>query len=272
MDNYRENHGKRPSILVLIPVMRENPVELINSLLQQTVKPSKIVVISGSYVMTNFLKKKLSQGVFRDLPVAVYYVKPDMRRHVGERVGRAINFVLANEEVSKYEYILKIDADVRFASDYFLERCLRQKADVIGIGYFMLIRTEPFLKILGGKWPEIPTDDAFIVQAFKVCGRKVSSIPHGLTLERQGGALGGWKYYFYRGIYDLKIGFNPIKETIAVIFLVIHRKSLLPFLTLIGYFVAIVRGEAFYVFGRIAFIDSVKTLFYRIFKRITFLT
>lgn len=100
---------------------------------------------------------------------------------------------------------MKVDVDVRFVSDYFLERGLRQKADVVGIGYFMLIRTEPFLKILGGKWAEIPTDNAFNVQAFKVCRRKVSSIPHGLTLERQGGALRGWKYYFYRGIYDLKI-------------------------------------------------------------------
>jgi hypothetical protein len=65
MDNYRENHGKRPSILVLIPVMRENPVELINSLFQQTVKPSKIVVISGSYVMANFLKKAFSRSFQR---------------------------------------------------------------------------------------------------------------------------------------------------------------------------------------------------------------
>jgi hypothetical protein len=124
-------------------------------------------------------------------------------------VGKAINHELNNIDLHKYDFLLKVDADVAMPLNY-LEKCLKLEADLVGLGPFMLVKMEPFLKLLGGRWPEIPTDDAYVMMCFKAAGLRISPWPEGLVLKRK--AEGSWRYYYYRRIYDLKIGFDPINE------------------------------------------------------------
>jgi hypothetical protein len=248
--------------------MKDDVSQLINSLLRQTVKPSKIIIVSGSRAMMLFIKQNvLNRVACRGVDIELYHIPPDLKEHVGVRVGKAINAVLRREDLNLYDFILKIDADVRLLSDDYIERCLKLNADLVGLGYFMLIRTRAFLKLLNGRWPEVPTDDAYIMQVLKASGYRVKPLPPGLSLKRPGG-VGSWRYYYLRGIYDLKIGFDPFHEVYAVIHLIKSRRNFLPLFTLLGYFSAILKGEKIYNFGKNAFALSVKYRFSKFFPQL----
>ena len=141
--------------------------------------------------------------------IKIIYVRPELSEHVGVRVGKAINHVLSNIDLGKYDFLLKIDADVAIPLD-FIERCLRLEADLVGLGSFMLVRTKPFIRLLGGRWPEVPADDAYVMMCFRAAGLKTALWPKGVILKRKSG--GNWKYYYYRGICDFKIGLDPTRE------------------------------------------------------------
>ena len=207
----------------------------------------------------------------REVSMKVEYVPANLKEHVGVRVGKAMNAILRSENLHLYDYILKIDVDVRLHSSNYIEKCLKLGADLVGLGYFMLIRMKPFLKLLNGRWPEVPADDAYIMQAFRAANLRVASLPLGITLERPGGAVGSWRYYYLRGIYDLKIGFDPFHEIYAVIHLIKSRRTFLPIFTLLGYITAILKGEHFYDFGRIAFTESIKQRLKRIIQNFSVL-
>jgi len=194
----------------------------------------------------------------RGVKLEVEYVPPNPQEHIGVRVGKAINAAIERENLNLYDYLLKLDVDIKLPSNDYIEKCLKLDVDLTGLGHFMLIRMKPFLKLLNGKWPEVPTDDAYIMQVFKAAGLKVVSLPEGLILKSSGGARADWRYYYWRGIYDLKIGFDPFHEARAVIHLIKSRKRLLPIFTLLGYFMALLKGENFYDFGRIVFTTSIK--------------
>lgn len=71
------------------------------------------------------------------------YVKPNMQEHVGVRVGKAINKALSTINLTKFDYILKLDADIILSRRY-LEKSLNTRADLIGLGPFMLVKIKPF--------------------------------------------------------------------------------------------------------------------------------
>jgi len=233
--------------------MREDIRKLLRLLLGQTVAPERVIVAVGSRSLERFLAKILPlEGWSRK--VEVVYVRPDLREHVGVRAAKAINRALERANLRLYDYLLKVDADVLMPLDY-VERCLLLGADLVGLGPFMLVRVKPFIRLLGGCWPEVPTDDAYVMMRFKAAGLKTAPCPEGLVLKKKAGS--GWKYYYYRGIFDFKIGFDPIKELFSIISLIMHRRTLLTLFTLVGYLTAIVKGERMYSFGRINLVKSV---------------
>ncbi|MEM4899998.1 MAG: glycosyltransferase family A protein [Thermofilum sp.] len=131
------------SILAVIPTLKDDPSEAVRSLLRQTLRPTRIIVVSGS----KSLEKAISR---KSCCLKVVYVKPELKEHVGVRVGKAINAALAGENLAKYHYLLKLDADVKLHPES-LERHVRLGADLVGLGPFMLIKMEKFLSILGGR-------------------------------------------------------------------------------------------------------------------------
>jgi hypothetical protein len=118
--------------------------------------------------------------------VKVIYMKPELAEHVGVRVGKAINHVLNNIDLRKYDFLLKVDAGVMPLN--YLERCLKLGADLVGLGPFMLVKMEPFLKLLSGRWPEVPTDDAYVMMCFKAAGLRIAPWPEGLLKRKAGGS------------------------------------------------------------------------------------
>jgi len=135
-------------ILVVIPTLKEIPLSAINSLLIQTLRPQKIVIVSGSKHIERYMMKTLIPRI--SIETRIVYVKPNMQEHIGVRVGKAINTALRNENLQIYDYILKMDSDVALHPTC-LEKCIRKNADLIGLGPFMLIKIKPFINILSGR-------------------------------------------------------------------------------------------------------------------------
>jgi len=239
-------------ILSIIPTLRDIPLRTLNSLLNQTQQPDKIIIVVGSQHLLKYLKTKTQQLLQVPAKLEVLYVRPNTREHVGVRVGKAINTALKNENLKLYDYILKVDSDV-ILHPKCLESCVKRNADLIGLGPFMLIKARPFMKFLSGKWPETPADDSYIRLLFIAKGLHVEFIPSCVTEVRRGGAYGTWRYYFYRGVDDYRTGINPISMSRIVAKLIIKRKTLLPIFTLTGYFTALITCKKRFDFAAIIF-------------------
>ncbi|MEM1517437.1 MAG: glycosyltransferase family A protein, partial [Thermofilum sp.] len=174
-------------------------------------------------------------------------------------VGKAINAARAGENLAKYHYLLKLDADVKLHPES-LERHVSLGADLVGLGPFMLIKMEKFLSILGGRWPETPCDDGYILYSFTSRGAVFHPFsPDSVAVKRRGGALGSWRYYYLRGADDFRIGINPVTELRITLKLVKKRGSLHPVFTYLGYLTALAKRKEFYSFASVVFRETLRS-------------
>lgn len=229
-----------PRVLTVIPTLRDYP-SVTDDLAQERDVEIVVAIVSSSRVLYEFLSRHGKSSAM------IFYVEPSLREHVGVRVGKAINYALRHFDLRDFDYLLKIDADVRLPPGY-IKRCILLNADLVGMGPFMLVKTEPFLKYLDGKWPQTSADDAYIKLKFQSLGLKVYGELPGLVENRRRGG-GDWRYYYFRGIDDYRMGIDPILEAIIVLRLVRGRRRLLPLFTLLGYVAALVAGEERYDFA-----------------------
>jgi len=241
-------------ILAIIPTLRDIPLRSLLTLLAQTLQPRKIIIVAGSKNIQRYLTNFISQRIL--IRTEVVYVRPDMREHLGVRVGKAINTVLEKEDLHSYDYILKMDSDV-ILHPRCLEKCVKKGADLIGLGPFMLVRIEPFIKVLAGRWPETPADDSYIRLAFIARGLKVEFMPPEVLEVRRAGKFGNWRYYFYRGIDDYRTGINPLSMCRIILKLIKGRRTLLPIFTLIGYFLALIMKKQRCDFAGVIFREGI---------------
>ncbi|MCQ5363292.1 MAG: glycosyltransferase family 2 protein [Candidatus Methanomethylicia archaeon] len=155
-------------ILAIIPVLSKYPKETIESLLSQTIKPSKIVVAAGS------------QSVCKDCSVhgvECYFIEPDLTKHVEIRVAKAINFALQFTNVNDYDYILKVDDDVSLPPN-FIELSLKLDADCVGgSGCAQMFKISTFMALFKGRFPEVVSDDTYCEFMIIACGKKYAKWP-----------------------------------------------------------------------------------------------
>lgn len=243
---------KNQRILTVIPTLKDDPFVIIMDLLHQTVKPCHIVVVTAFKSSRDQIFKKISD--IKERFIDIFVVRPNMEEHVGVRVGKAINAALTKLDLTKYSHIIKIDADVRLPADY-IEKCIKMDSDLIGLGPFMMIKIKPFIRVLNGYWPETPADDAYVHLKFMSRKLKVTKWPYGIEV-RTGGKFGNWKYYYFRGVDDFRMGIEPFHEIRNIIHLIKSRDTLLPIFSLVGYMFALFKGEKFYDFAPIIFRET----------------
>jgi len=264
--SYQDTTAGGHRVAIVVTTLFDDPIPLLKLLAKQTLKPTRIIVAAGSRITANKLRELLRNEAM-NIPVDIIYVRPDLREHVGIRVGKTINQALQLLNLHEIDYLLKIDADVLIKTDY-LEKCVKMDADLVGLGPFMLIKAKPFFLLLKGRWPETPADDAYIAMAFRAGGLRVTRFPEGILVKRKGGATGSWRYYYLRGVDDWKVGFDPLREFMAVLWLIIRRRSMLPVFTLIAYIAAMLKGEKMYEFGVVNFTNGVRR-YTHVVKRLT---
>lgn len=192
-------------VLVLIPTLNDDPSDAIESVMKQTVSPSKILVAVGS----KELYQKLVTQPHADI-VEYVYVKPNLREPVGLRVAKALNVLLSRVSLREYDYLVRVDADT-ILPPRFIEENLKLNADYVGkAGYAMILKIESFLKFLGGRFAEIAAEDTYVGLKLLSKGCRVESWILPPKLKRKSGSGHSWRYFYIRGIEMCKLGYEPI--------------------------------------------------------------
>lgn len=204
-----KNQGKRIKVLCIIPALpKDLDVKCVPSILAQTYPLDMLVI----------LPKEFEGGT---LP---------------ERVSSALNQGLSHIRLEDFDYILRVDCDT-VLPEAFLEESLQDNPDLYGDwGYAMLIKIQPFLKLMKGKFhPE--SDDSYIIHKFiaekqKVVHRKIKAVqtrkrPHSMT-----DLLACGKIYY-------KLGYEPFH----VLGFFTNRQFKEMTLVVIGYLSALVKRE-----------------------------
>ena len=248
------------TILAIIPTLNDDPTKTVESILMQSVEVSKIIVGIGSKTL---YAKLLSHGLERTEYV---YVKPDFRQPLGIRVGAAINTVLSKENLKKYDYILKVDAEVTLPKN-FVEENLREKPDFIASGgTAMVFKTYPFLE-MGGKYPETPElDDTYLSLQFLSKGYTVKRwvCPPEIKARKKGHHNS--RHHIRVGIEWYKLGYEPIHVLYALQPMaqgILKGKLMMElFLRVSWYFLAVLKRIERYEFAPWVFMMQVRRLIY----------
>jgi hypothetical protein len=134
--------NRAPTILAIV-VTRENPTGTLRTLERQTVRADRVVV---------------SDHRFRD-------------SKTGPRVGKSINRTLTEVPWREYDYILRLDGDSQVPPD-FVEKALKENADVVGSGGSGLLFRREVLEAMRGHWPELDGEDSYFVWKARELGFK----------------------------------------------------------------------------------------------------
>jgi hypothetical protein len=98
----------------------------LQSIKDQTIQPTKIVIADKSYPQFRF---------------------------VGERVGMAMRDALSREKLDNYTHILRVDGDTILPKDH-VKYCLRKNADLVGDGgYAQLLKVSAFKDLFNCEYP-----------------------------------------------------------------------------------------------------------------------
>jgi len=217
-----------PRVLVLIPTLNKLPRRTIETLLNQTLKPVRIIVISG---------KQLEIEDYSFFPVdlvQIIYDKPNMKISLGERVARALNKALDQVNISDYDFILKADSDIIFPPD-FIEMNLFSGYDLMGRGSGMLIKVKPFEKYMRGAFFETVIDDNYLIIVFQSYGLRVLPFKwiHPAIIINEPSYT--WRRMFKIGEACFRCGDTPIRFILTTSWSIIRNKSLIHIFQIIGY-------------------------------------
>jgi len=192
------------NIIALIPTLRDNPSRTIESILNQTVKVLKIIVITGS-------KERYSCSSFKGSGIVeVIYNKPNMDYPLGKRIAIALNVALCQVNLKEYDYILRVDADT-LIPNRFIELNLKANADYVGkAGYAMLLKASTFLEVFNGRFAEVGAEDSYIGLKLLKKGYCVIKWVCPSILMRKSGQHHSYRYYINRGKAMYKLGYEPI--------------------------------------------------------------
>jgi hypothetical protein len=247
-------------ILAIVPTLRDDPTETVQSIIRQSVEISKILVVIGSKSLYNKLVVvKLERTEY-------IYVEPNFSQPLGKRVAVAINTALAKEVLEEYDYILKVDAETILPRDFVKEN-LKNLPDFIGSGgCAMLFKVSPFLKALGGKYPEVFADDTYLASKFLYEGYSVKRWLCSPQFKIREKGHHSYKHGLQRGIEWYKLGYEPVhvlnfpREFVYNV----HNRTFKidRFFPVIGYFLAALRRTKRYEFAPWIFIMQTRRLIY----------
>ena len=245
--------SKRSSlkILVLIPTLKDDPTQTVQSVKRQTMPVSKIMIIVGSKQLYSRLKRSELAKI-----AEIIYFRPNMKEPLGLRVAKSLNHALSMVKVENYDYILRVDADVKLPRK-FIEENMKANADIVGrAGYAMLIKNQTFLQILKGRFPEVPAEDSYMNYKFWASSKKVENWKIYPTLLQQSVRKHFWREKFRSGLEAYKLGYEPIH--------VVARLRLAPLKNTffcLGYFYALLGHFQKYEFAARIFNFQIKRLF-----------
>jgi hypothetical protein len=124
-----------------------------------------------------------------------------------ERVSSVLNEALSQFDLSKFDYVLRVDSDTLLPAN-FLEANLGL-ADAVGDGFAHLIRVSPFLAVMGGKF-NLVSDDSYLNYKFMMHGYSWARCRAEPVVFRRFGVHNGLNYFLVRGRVMWACGFEPL--------------------------------------------------------------
>jgi len=247
-------------ILALIPTLNDDPIKTVESILKQSVAVSKIIVIVGG---KELYKKLMSSSLER---TEYIYVKPDFSQPLGKRVGAAINIALVKGNFKEYDYILKVDAEVTLPRD-FVEENLREAPDFVGSGGFaMLFKISSFLKVFGGRYPEVMADDTYLSLYLLYKGYTVKRWRRAPDAAVRKKTHHSHRHHFNTGTEVYRLGYEPVHVLLILRGILQDvfkgRIEIARVLPIFGYFSAALRRIERYEFAPWIFRMQVRRLIY----------
>jgi len=212
------------SITVIIPARneQENISDSINSLLDQTVKPSKIIIVldrctdDSEKIVDDLIKN--NKEIIKVVKNSTKYKKTFMKAFL---IAESINAGLENAKPFP-EFIMIVNADSVFSRDYIKEalkildedkKCgivgYAHYANISGSGY--VVRSD-ILKKIGSQIKECAAEDTYL--QFSVLGlgysiKKIKDSSMTLLRERGGGSImDRVKYAFSKGYASYTLGYS----------------------------------------------------------------
>lgn len=197
-----------PRVLAVIVSNEPSVSQTRHSLESQTIPPSRIVV---------------ADRTFRD-------------RFVGVRVAKAINMALADVDLSCFDWFLRVDGDRILPPDW-IEKSLSEGVDIVGMGgETLLIRTSAFMAV-GARFPVVTEEDTALILKLLSLGFKRTSGP-GSTSLRVSGKHYPLFQFIEKGVWDWKLGYEPIHAAYNYMEQARVRRNLLFLLGIFGYLFA----------------------------------
>jgi len=136
----------------------------------------------------------------------VLLTKKSSKLTIAERIPDLLNEGYSHIKLEDFDYILRLDGDT-ILKETFLERNLEGNPDLRGSGYAHLIKVEPFLELMNGRYSYI-AEDAYLNAKFKQYGKNVG----GLLEEPfpSGNRPFDAKYFVDRGRIMYLLGWVPL--------------------------------------------------------------
>lgn len=238
-------------IVAVVPTLRDDPSETIESILEQTIRVSNIFCVVGSQALHRSISS-LNSTI-----IEIIFVKPDLNKCLGKRVAKALNTALRKVDLDKYDYILRVDADTKLPNN-FIEENLKKNADCVGTsGYAMLINKKAFLEVFHGRFPEVCGEDSYF--CLKLLSRGYIVKPWTLPpISKRESRVGHpWSHHFNRGEEMYKLGYEPF-HVFNVLRTTLKNPGVL--FIVMGYGIAILKQMNRYKFARWVFRRQLKRL------------
>lgn len=229
-----------PRVCVVIPVYDEDPGLLIASIRRQRGIHSDVFVAVGS-------PKRF--GMLAGRQDADYqFVESNPNLTVGIRITSALNRILERVDLAKYDYLLRVDADVVLPPS-FVEACSKQDVDLVGEFGAMLMVMPTFRQVFDGRFPEVNKEDIYISFKTKSTNHLVASWSVPPIFRRLPGSDKPPDYFVENGREMWNLGYEPlhvIGDTLIRVMLG-HEPNVL--FQCVGYFEALIVGRKRYEFA-----------------------
>ena len=241
----RKGQGiERLRVLGVCPTLYDDPTETLQSLQEQSVKPSRTIIAVGSRELFENLRTQFE----------CIYAKPREEDSFGIRIARALNSVLDTVDLNDFDYIIRVDADVILPAN-FIEASVALRADIVGeFGDAMLIAIRAFRKHLEGRFPLTIAEDTYTAYKLKSVGCRLADWSVVPIVKRTPGKGKPWSFFCARGIEMYKLGFEPF-HVVASLLLDIRNSFAIS-----TYFISLLRHRGKYEFADRIFVWKTKSL------------
>ena len=89
---------------------------------------------------------------------------------IGERVGFSLSLAMKIFDISRYDYILKLDDDVYLPKD-FIKCHINASKELIGRGCAVLIKSSTYIELFNHSWPINVLDDFIVIYSIETFKR-----------------------------------------------------------------------------------------------------